>query len=320
MNVLVTGGAGFIGANLIRRLLTGGHEVRVLDDLSTGTLSNLEGLPVTLVVGSVCDREVVDQTVEGVDAVVHLAARGSVQRSIDDPISTNDVNSTGTLNVLQAARSFDAHVVFASSSSVYGANREVPRREGMWARPLSPYGASKLAAESYSLAYREVFGLDVLVLRFFNVYGPLQRHDHEYAAVIPRFIWRAMNGQEMIVEGDGDQTRDFTHVGSVVDVIEESLRMRLTWPSPVNLAFGDRITINGLAREIEQAVGHVVPRVHSPARRGDVRDSQNDPALLRELFPGLEPIGIREGIASVVAWMNGERPTAQREPDVTGET
>ena len=203
MRILVTGGAGFIGSNLVRALLARGDEVVVLDDFSTGLESNLTGLQVSLVRGSIEDALTVESAIAGCAAVVHLAARGSVPRSIEDTVATHSVNATGTLNVLQAARAANAHVLLSSSSSVYGANLALPKREAMWMQPISPYGASKMAAESYALAFQEVYGLNVLVLRLFNVYGPGQRHDHAYAAVIPKFAWSALHHDCVEVHGDG---------------------------------------------------------------------------------------------------------------------
>ncbi|MDD2857891.1 MAG: NAD-dependent epimerase/dehydratase family protein [Candidatus Nanopelagicales bacterium] len=303
MRVLITGGAGFIGSNLARALAQRGDSVVVLDDLSTGLVSNLDGIEVTLIEGTIVDAATVAGAIEGADAVVHLAARGSVPRSIEDPAATHDVNATGTLRVLEAARAAGAHVVFSSSSSVYGVNTALPKAEEMWTQPMSPYGASKLAAESYAMAFRQVYGLDVLALRFFNVYGPLQRPDHDYAAVIPKFAWLARAGQPLTVHGDGEQTRDFTHVDSVVAVLASALDRRLSWDRPVNLAFGAAITVNGVVAELERQLGADLAIVHEPARAADVRNSLNDPALLRTLFPDVAPVDFSSGLATVLAWM-----------------
>jgi UDP-glucose 4-epimerase len=303
MRVLITGGAGFIGSNLARALAHRGDEVAVLDDLSTGLVSNLDGVDATLIEGTIGDAATVARAIQGADAVVHLAARGSVPRSIEDPAATHDVNATGTLRVLEAARSTGAHVVFSSSSSVYGVNTALPKAEEMWTQPMSPYGASKLAAESYAMAFRQVYGLDVLALRFFNVYGPLQRPDHDYAAVIPKFAWLARAGQPLTVHGDGEQTRDFTHVDSVVAVLSSALDRRLSWDRPVNLAFGAAISVNGVVGAREQQRGTAPTIVHEPGRKADVRDSLNNPALLRELFPEVAPVDFSSGLASVLDWM-----------------
>lgn len=197
MIVLVTGGAGFIGSTVVDRLFRDlpGVRVRVLDDLSTGRRENLSESPADLIVGSITDPDVVGSAMDGVSAVLHLAAIGSVPLSVDDPVRCHQVNVTGTIEVLEAARKVDAQVVFASSSAVYGTNPATPIAETDWTAPLSPYAASKLAAESYLLAYRQSYGLAALALRFFNVYGPRQSADHPYAAVIPKFLDAGLRGR-----------------------------------------------------------------------------------------------------------------------------
>ncbi len=242
MKVLVTGGAGFIGANLCSRLESSGdHDIVVLDDLSTGNADNLDGLDVTFMHGSFLDAATLDDAVRGVQAVVHLGAIPSVPRSIADPVASHLANATGTVNVLEAARAEgDTHVIVASSSSVYGSNPTLPKREDLATFPLSPYAASKLATESYALSYQHSFGLPVLAFRFFNVFGPLQGAGHAYAAVVPQFVSAAMDGRAVTVHGDGEQSRDFTYVGTVCDVITDASARRVTHPEPVNLAFGTR--------------------------------------------------------------------------------
>ncbi len=196
MRVVVTGGAGFIGANLARVLSAEGDEVVVVDDLSTGSAGNLAGVEVDLRTGSILDPEVLDAALEGADAVVHLAAIPSVPRSVADPVRSHEANATGTLLVLEAARRHGSpHVTVASSSSVYGANPEMPKREDMRCEPMSPYAVSKLATESYALAFGRCYDLETLAFRFFNVFGPLQAAGHAYAAVIPAFVSAAMAGR-----------------------------------------------------------------------------------------------------------------------------
>lgn len=303
MEILVTGGAGFIGSNLVRRLVDSGHKVRILDDLSTGLRANVGGLPVDFHLGSITDKTTVDTCTEGVDAVVHLAARGSVARSIAEPQETHAVNATGTLNVLDAARTFEAYVVVASSSSVYGSNRKLPKDETDWTQPISPYGASKLAAESYALAYREIYQLNALVLRFFNVYGPFQRPDHDYAAVIPKFAWAALQGNALEIHGDGEQSRDFTHVDVVVDIIAQALESGRSSDRPINLALGDCVTVNDVADELEQLLRVPLVRNYSAPRAGDIRASRNDPKVLREFFPTIPEIDFTDGLRSVLEWL-----------------
>jgi UDP-glucose 4-epimerase len=308
MRVLVTGGAGFIGANLSRILLQRGHDVVVLDDLSTGSTANLDGLAVELVEGSILDPALLDRVVAGAAAVVHLAARPSVPRSIADPMASHHANATGTLEVLEAVRraGATAHVLLASSSSVYGANPKLPRAEDDMPMPMSPYAVSKLATEQYALAHGASFGMAVLPFRFFNVFGPLQAAGHAYAAVIPAFVEAALAGRPLPVQGDGTQTRDFTFVDTVCDVIGDAVERRVTSPMPVNLAFGSRVTLLELIGLLEQVLGAPLEVEHVPARVGDVRDSQADETRLRALFPDVQPVSLEDGLQATVAWFRTE--------------
>ncbi|MGA8726995.1 MAG: NAD-dependent epimerase/dehydratase family protein [Acidimicrobiales bacterium] len=306
MKVLVTGGAGFIGANLCNSLAAEStiDQVVALDDLSTGRKENLAAIAdVELVEGSILDRALLDALFNGVDAVVHLAARPSVPRSLADPMATHAVNVDGTMEVLEAARRHGRpQLIVASSSSVYGANPALPKREDMATLPVSPYAASKLAAESASLAYGHSFDLPVLAFRFFNVFGPLQPADHAYAAVVPTFVAAALRNEPLPVHGDGRQTRDFTFVGSVVAVLTEALVARISDPQPVNLAFGTRVSLLELIDQLEGVVGHPLERRHTERRPGDVRDSQADQSRLRGLFPDVEPVPLDEGLRATVEW------------------
>lgn len=308
MRVVITGGAGFIGANLARRLCEDDRvaEVAVLDDLSTGRRDNLDGVPAELHVGSVNDTQLLDRVLAGADAVVHLAARPSVPRSIRDPLASHHANATGTLNVLEGARRAGGpHVVVASSSSVYGANPTLPKSEELLTRPLSPYAVSKLATEAYALAYANCFDLPVLAFRFFNVFGPLQPAGHAYAAVIPAFLDAALRGRPIPVDGDGGQTRDFTSVASVTTAITESVVRGLTADTPVNLAFGSRRSLLEVIEELEELMGRRLEREHRPPRPGDVRHSQADGSRLGELLPDLAPVPFREGLRQTLAWFEG---------------
>ena len=268
MNVVITGGAGFIGANLVREFLAGGDTVTVLDDFSTGEHANLHGCDASIIEGSVLHTAALDEAINGAEAVVHLAARPSVPRSLADPLATHHANTTGTLQVLEGARRAGGpHVIVASSSSVYGANRTMPKSENLVPMPLSPYAVSKLATESYALAYAACFGLDVLAFRFFNVYGPYRRAGHAYAAVVPTFVSAALAGEPLQVHSDGRQTRDFTFVGSVTNILYEAVRRHVTSDRPVNLAFGTRASLLDLIAELEQVLGRSLPTRHSdPAR------------------------------------------------------
>jgi UDP-glucose 4-epimerase len=306
MDVLVTGGAGFIGANLCRALREDGafEKIVVLDDLSTGNARNLEGVAgVDLVVGSILDDDLLRALATPVGAIVHLAARPSVPRSLKDPVATHHANATGTLAVLEAARlGSRPHVIVASSSSVYGTNPILPKREDMATFPMSPYAVSKLAAETYTLAYGLSFGLPVLAFRFFNVFGPLQPADHAYAAVVPAFIAAALSGEALTIHGDGLQTRDFTYVGSVVGVLVDAVRRKVIGERAVNLAFGSRVSLLELVDRLQEVVGRDLARVHTDPRPGDVRDSQSDQSRLFELFPGATPVDLTDGLRSTVDW------------------
>jgi UDP-glucose 4-epimerase len=302
VRVVVTGGAGFIGANLCRALAADGCSVVALDDLSTGFASNLDGVAAELVEGSILDDAVLRKVVDGCDAVVHLAARPSVPRSLLDPVASHEVNATGTLRVLEAARAVGAHVVVASSSSVYGANPTLPKTEDLATRPLSPYAVSKLATEAYAGAYARSFGMDTLAFRFFNVYGPLQAAGHAYAAVVPAFLDAALRGEPLTVHGDGLQSRDFTYVGTVCSVLVDAVLRRVTSPDPVNLAFGSRTTLLELISMLEGLLGSSVEVAHVEPRVGDVRDSQASQEALRALFPDVSVVPLEQGLAETLAW------------------
>lgn len=305
MRTIITGGAGFIGANLARYLSETGvsEDVVAVDDLSTGTADNLEGLDVEFHGGSVLDADLLDRVLEGADAVVHLAALPSVPRSVANPVAAHEANATGTVRLLEAVRRAGVlHTVMASSSSVYGRNPVLPKHEGLATEPMSPYAASKLAAEAYAHAYAASYDLDVLVFRFFNVFGPLQPAGHAYAAAIPAFIDAALERRPLTVYGDGKQTRDFTYVGSVCAVIAEALRRRVIAKGPVNLAFGGRRSLLEIISDLEEIVGWELEIEHLPPRVGDVRHSQADQTHLRELFPDVEPVDLQEGLRATVDW------------------
>lgn len=303
MRVVVTGGAGFIGAHVSRRLLELGAEVVVVDDLSTGSVDNLAGLDLELHETSILDADALSRATVGATGVVHLAARPSVPRSLTDPMASHEVNATGTVRVLEAARAAGVdHVVVASSSSVYGNNPTLPKHEELRPMPVSPYAVSKLATESYALSWQQCFDLRVLAFRFFNVFGPLQPAGHAYAAVVPAFVDAALAGRPLPVNGDGHQTRDFTYVGSVTRAVTTAVADRVAHPGPVNLAFGSRVSLLELIAELEEVVGHPLERDHRPDRPGDVRDSQAADSVLAGLFPDLSPVPLRQGLEETVAW------------------
>ncbi len=305
MKVVITGGAGFIGANLGRELLARPDVTAVVafDDLSTGDRANLAGTDIELIEGTILDPVALDAALDGAAAVVHLAALPSVPRSVIDPLASHHANATGTLEVLQAARrAGNLHVVVASSSSVYGANRELPKRESMRTQPISPYAVSKEATESYALAFGHTYGLPTLAFRFFNVFGPLQPAGHAYAAVVPAFVDAALRGVPLTVHGDGEQTRDFTFVGTVSRVIADAVVHRVADLDPFNLAFGTRTSLNTLIAELSSVLGFT-PEVHyTNTRAGDVRDSQADHSRLSERFPDVVPVPLTEGLTRTVDW------------------
>ena len=300
--VAVTGGAGFIGSNLTHRLISEGYDVVVVDDLSTGLLSNVNLDKSTFHQISITDRKVLGTVLKDCQTIFHLAARGSVPRSIKNPVATHDVNATGTLNVLEIARSSGAHVIFSSSSSVYGRNMQLPKDESMWLGPMTPYAGSKLAAEGYVQAYAAAYNVPTTLLRFFNVFGPRQRPDHEYAAVLPKWIWLAMQGQAIDVYGDGSASRDFTYVDTVLDIAMTAMKEKVITEGAVNLAYGNRIFLN---ETIEMLKKHFPGlRVnYKPERLGDVKESQNDPVLLKKLFPSIQPKPFEVALSETVDWL-----------------
>lgn len=305
MKLLITGGAGFIGSNLARYVTSHvpGAEVRVIDDLSTGRLDNLDGVDVRFIEASILDEDALNEAVAGVDSVVHLAALGSVPRSVAAPLPSHHANATGTLHVLEASRLAGVeHVVVASSSSVYGSNTKLPKSEFDWTRPMSPYAVTKHATEGYTIAYNYSYGMSTLAFRFFNVFGPYQAADHVYAAVIPKFLDAALNGQPLTVHGDGLQSRDFTYVETVCSALLDAVQRRVSSLDPVNLAFGTStplLRVIDLMQEhlgIDIAVEHVEPRV------GDVRASQADGIRIRELFPEVKPTDFETALGQTIDW------------------
>jgi UDP-glucose 4-epimerase len=304
MKVLVTGGAGFIGSHIVRRLLDLDHEVVVLDNFSTGRRSNLDAVAsdIELIEGDVAELEQVEQAVAGCDAVYHEAALPSVPRSIADPLASHAANATGTLNVLVAARDAGARrVIIASSSSVYGSMPELPKRESMPTLPMSPYAVSKLAAESYCRTWFDLYGTETVALRYFNVFGPRQDPLSAYAAVVPRFIAAYKAGEPPVIFGDGEQSRDFTYIDNVVDANLAALTSPDAPGRIYNIACNDRITLNQLATELGEIMGAAVKPVHAAPRPGEVRHSQ---AAIDQAQAdlGYEPrISLREGLKRTVA-------------------
>ena len=300
MKVLITGGAGFIGTNLTLGLLNSGHEVKILDDLSTGLKQNISK-DAEFINGSILETSQINIAIEDCEVVVHLGARGSVPRSIKDPIATHNVNSTGTLNVLEAARISKSHYIFSSSSSVYGSNMVLPKNEDMVLRPITPYAASKMSGEGLSLTYAKTYGLLVSTFRFFNIFGPWQRPDHEYAAVLPKWISKCMKGEEIEIFGDGEQTRDFTYVGTVINVILDCISNKVLHPEPVNLAYGNNISLNQVIQLLKNSFPDLKVK-HLPQRNGDVLHSKNDPTLIQSLYPNVNVEEFETSLQETIDW------------------
>ena len=300
--VAVTGGAGFIGSNLTKRLLSEGYDVVVIDDLSTGLLSNVDQDKSTFYQISITDPKSLATALKDCETIFHLAARGSVPRSIKNPVATHEVNATGTLNVLEVARASGAHVVFSSSSSVYGRNMQLPKDESMWLGPMTPYAASKLSAEGYVQAYASAYNIPTTLLRFFNVFGPRQRPDHEYAAVLPKWIWLAMQGMPIDVYGDGTASRDFTYVETVLDIAMTAMKEKIVTEGAVNLAYGNRIYLNDTIEMLKKHFPDLQVD-YRENRLGDVKESQNSPSLLKSLFPTISPKSFEAALTETVVWL-----------------
>lgn len=302
--ILVTGGAGFIGSNLVDALLVRGYSVRVLDNLSTGKRSNLPADDrVELIEGDVADAQVVRSALQGCAAVVHLAAVASVQASVDDPLGTHRSNLIGTLNLCEAMRETGVRrVVFASSAAVYGNNGEGQAiDEDTPKSPLTPYAADKLASEHYLDFYRRQHGLEPVVFRFFNIYGPRQDPSSPYSGVISIFTERAQQGLPITVFGDGEQTRDFLYVGDLVELLVQALECNETQEGAINVGLNHATSLNQLLAAIGDVLGGLPPVSYQAARSGDIRHSRANNARLLQRFRLPEPaIDMRSGLARLL--------------------
>ncbi|HET7045365.1 MAG TPA: SDR family oxidoreductase [Gaiellaceae bacterium] len=296
--VLVTGGGGFIGSNLVRGLLGRGDGVRVLDNFATGSRGNLEGLDVEVIEGELRSYERVHAAVRGAEVVFHLGALGSVPRSVQDPLTTSAVNVEGTLNVLLAARDEGVRrVVFASSSSVYGSAPQLPAQESMPVDPISPYGVAKLAAERYCVSFSRVYhSFETVVLRYFNVFGPRQNPFSQYAAVVPLFITAIAAGEPVTIFGDGGQSRDFTYVENVVEANLAAADATDANGRIFNVAAGSPRSVEELADTIGRLLGKDVEKRYEPPRPGDLRDSYADVAAAAETLGWRVRVGFEEGL------------------------
>ncbi len=300
--VLVTGGGGFIGSNLVRALLERGDDICVLDNFSTGNRSNLAGLDVEVIEGELRSYERVHNAVRGREIVFHLGALGSVPRSVQDPLTSSAVNIEGTLNVLLAARDEGVRrVVYSSSSSVYGPRRELPVGEGLPPDPISPYGVAKLAAERYCVSFSRVYeSFESVVVRYFNVFGPRQSPFSQYAAVIPLFVTAISAGEPITVFGDGEQRRDFTYVTNAVDGTIRAAEAADASGRIFNVAASAPASVNDVAAAIGEVLGKPVEKVFEPPRVGDIRDSWADISAAREVL-GWEPtVDLEEGLRRTV--------------------
>jgi len=302
---LITGGAGFIGANLAPTLVARGETVRILDDFSTGRPENLRGIEdrIEILRGDIRDPGMMSRAVDGGEVILHQAALNSNPRSIQEPVQTNDVNVGGTLTLLQAARAAGTRRVgYASSSSVYGEVAGLPKTEDMPTAPKAPYGVSKLAAELYCRVFTQVYGIETVSLRYFNVYGPRQHPDSEYAAVIPRFLRRMLAGKRPVIFGDGEQSRDFTPVDNVVAANLLAAHSREGIGEVMNIAGGNSSTLNQLVAWLNEVLGTDLTPLYEPPRPADIRHSY---ASIRkaETLLGYRPhLGVQEGLRRTVEW------------------
>jgi len=311
MTYLVTGGAGFIGSHIVEELVRRGETVRVLDNFITGKRENIAAFRdlIELIEGDIRDLKTCRQALEGVDYVLHQAALPSVPRSVEDPLLTNEINVKGTLNLLFA--SHEAKVkrfVFASSSSVYGDDPNLPKKEGSEGVPLSPYAVSKFVGEKYGQVFNEIYGLKTISLRYFNIFGPRQDPFSQYAAAIPLFITKILADESPEIFGDGEQSRDFTYVTNVVEANLRAVEAPAEASGGVfNIACGERTTVNALAREINKLAGSSREPIYAEPRPGDIKHSFADISKARKVL-GFEPaVSFRQGLKKTVAWYRKRR-------------
>ena len=303
MRVLVTGGAGFIGSNLVHALVARGDDVRVLDDLSTGSRENLAGLDIDLRVFDIRDERAVRGAMQGVDFVLHQAAMPSVARSVSAPVKSCEVNIMGLMTVLEAARAAGVQrLVFASSSSVYGQTPSLPKVETMPKLPLSPYGVAKATGEVLCRVWTNLYALPCVALRYFNVFGPRQSPLSDYAAVIPKFVTQMQRGERPLIHGDGSHTRDFCYIDNVV----EANLLALTAPAApghvYNVACGARVSLLDLVAAVNAAQGTDIAPLHGPARAGDILDSLADITAARRDLGYSAPVSFSEGLRRTLKW------------------
>jgi nucleoside-diphosphate-sugar epimerase len=302
---LVTGGAGFIGSNIVEELVRRRQKVRVLDSFITGKMENIAPFrgKIDLVKGDIRSDAVLKRALKGVDFVIHQAALRSVPKSVDDPFTTNDINVSGTLNLLMASKKAKVkRLVYASSSSVYGDAKTFPQKEIDYVSPISPYGVSKLAAENYCVTFAKTFGLETVSLRYFNVFGPRQNPESKYSAVIPMFIFLMLKGTSPVVEWDGRQSRDFTYVSNVVEANLNACRAKAVSGEVFNIACGTTTSVMDIVDEINSILGTKIRPVYAPKRRGDVRVTYADIGKMKRSLGVKRIVPFKTGLRRTVEW------------------
>lgn len=315
MRYLVTGGAGFIGSNFVKELLKRGHDVRIIDNFSTGRRENLQEFAgdIEIIDGDIRDFWTLSDACKSVDYVLHQAALPSVFRSVDNPLTSTEINIMGTLDVLECSKRQGVRkIMFASSSSIYGDTPTLPKHEGMMPAPKSPYAASKLTGEHYCRIYSELFDLTAISFRYFNVFGPKQNPDSEYAAVIPKFITALLTNKPPTVYGDGEQSRDFTYVDNVVDSVLAVCDQDEIKSGEFNLACGGQYTLNNLLERLCVLLGKDIKANYTDFRPGDVRHSFADVSKLEQAFGIKPPVGFEEGLERTIAFFKQEKLVTSR--------
>lgn len=304
-NYLVTGGAGFIGSNIVEELVRRRQNVRVLDSFITGKRENLEPFSgkIEIIKGDIRDKAALKRVLKSIDYVIHQAALRSVPKSVDDPFTTNDINVFGTLNLLMEAKKAGVkRVVYASSSSVYGDAKSFPQRETDPVSPISPYGVSKLAAENYCVTFAKTFGLETVSLRYFNVFGPRQNPESKYSAVIPAFLFAMVKDISPVVEWDGGQSRDFTYVANVVEANLRACVAKDVSGEVFNVACGSTTSINDIVRMLNKILKTDIKAKYAPKRKGDVRKTRADISKMKSLLGVRKIVGFEEGMKLTVGW------------------
>ena len=309
-NCLVTGGAGFIGSNLCKELLARGHRVKVIDNLSTGKIKNISPFidKIKFINGDLKLKEDAKKACEGIDYIFHEAAIPSVIRSVEDPVVTNDANISGTLNLLIAAKEAKVkRVVYAGSSSIYGDSPVLPKKEDMKPDPLSPYAVSKLTGEYYCKVFSSLYGIDTVTLRYFNVFGPNQDPSSPYSGVISIFITKILEGKNPTIFGDGRQSRDFTFVKNVVEGNILAATVPLAANKIINIACGNRIDLNQLVNSLNEILNSKIKPIYTDSRPGDVKHSQADISLAREILGYSPRFSFKDGLVETVKWYQREK-------------